>query len=116
VFKALTVALLIVALAVVLLAVADEAAISGTVKAVDAAAQTVTLESTARGKMRKVVVHLKPGARIVRFARSAESGREGFVEQALALTDLKPGWVISVETKHEGGKEVADVVKVVLER
>lgn len=56
-------------------------------KAVDVAAQTVTLESTAKGKTRQVVVHLKPGARIV-----------------------------SVETKHEGNKEVAEVVKVVLER
>ena len=80
---------LAVVLAVVLwsaLARADEAPISGTVKAVDAGAQTVTLESTAKGKTRQVVVH------------------------------LKPGWIISVEAKHEGGKEVADVVKVVLER
>ena len=66
---------------------ADEAPISGTVKAVDVAVQTVTLESTAKGKTRQVVVHLKPGARIV-----------------------------SVATKHEGNKEVAELVKVVLER
>ena len=95
---------------------ADEAPISGTVKAVDASAQTVTLESTAKGKTRQVVVHLKPGAKIVKFARSSEPGKAGFVEQALTLADLKPGWIVSVETKHEGGKEVADVVKVVLER
>ena len=98
------------------LAWADEAPISGTVKAVDASAQTVTLESTAKGKTRTVVVHLKPGAKIVKFARSSEPGKTGFVEQALILADLKPGWIVSVETKHEGGKEVADVVKVVLER
>ena len=98
------------------LARADEAPISGTVKAVDAGAQTVTLESTAKGKTRTVVVHLKPGAKIVKFARSSEPGKAGFVEQALTLVDLKPGWIVSVETKHEGGKEVADVVKVVLER
>ena len=97
-------------------ACADEAPISGTVKAVDAGAQTVTLESTAKGKTRTVVVHLKPGAKIVKFARSSESGKTGFVEQALTLTDLKPGWIVSVEAKHEGDKEVADVVKVVLER
>ena len=95
---------------------ADEAPISGTVTAVDASAQTVTLESTAKGKTRQVVVHLKPGAKIVKFARSSEPGKTGFVEQALTLADLKPGFIVSVETKHEGGKEVADVVKVVLER
>ncbi len=95
---------------------ADEAPIAGTVKAVDAAAQTVTLESTAKGKTRQVVVHLKPGARIVKFVRAAEPGKTGFIEQQLALTDLKPGWIISVEAKHEGDKEVADLVKVVLER
>ena len=98
------------------LAWADEAPISGTVKAVDAGAQTVTLESTAKGKTREVIVHLKPGTKIVKFARSPEPGKTGFVEQALGLTDLKPGWIVSVEAKHEGGKEVADVVKVVLER
>ena len=98
------------------LAWADEAPISGTVKAVDTGAQTVTLESTAKGKTRQVVVHLKPGAKIVKFARSSETGKTGFVEQALTLADLKPGWIVSVETKHEGGKEVADVLKVVLER
>ena len=40
----------------------------------------------------------------------------GFVEQSLALSDLKPGWLVSIETRHEGNKEVADLVKVVLER
>lgn len=98
------------------IACADEAPISGTVKAVDAGAQTVTLESTAKGKTRQVVVHIKPGTKIVKFARSSDPGKTGFVEQALGLTDLKPGWIVSVEAKHEGGKEVADIVKVVLER
>lgn len=97
-------------------AAADEAPISGTVKAVDAAAKTVTLESTTKGKTRQVVVHLKPGARIVKFARATEPGKAGFVEQSLALTDLKPGWIVSVEARHEGNKEVAELVKVVLER
>jgi hypothetical protein len=95
---------------------ADEAPISGTVKSIDAAAKTVTLESTAKGKTRQVVVHLKPGAKIVKFVRATEPGKTGFVEQPLALTDLKPGWVVSVETKHEGDKEVAELVRVVLER
>ncbi len=97
-------------------AVGDEAPISGTVKAVDAAAQTIALESTAKGKTRQVVVHLKPGARIVKFIRTTEPGKTGFVEQPLALTDLKPGWIVSVQTKHEGDQEVAEAVKVVLER
>lgn len=97
-------------------AAADEAPIAGTVKAVDAAAKTVTLESTAKGKTRQVVVHLKPGARIVKFARATGAGETGFVEQPLALTDLKPGWIVSVEARHEGNKEVAEIVKVVLER
>lgn len=97
-------------------AVADEAPISGTVKAVDTAAQTVTLESTAKGKTRQVVVHLKPGARVVKFVRATEPGKTGFVEQPVPLAALKPGSIVSVETKHEGDKEVADLVKVVLER
>ena len=95
---------------------ADEAPISETVKAVDPAANTVTLESTAKGKTRTVVIHLKPGAKIVKFNRETEPGKTGFVEQQLTLTDLKPGWIVSAEAKHEGNKEVAEVVKVVLER
>jgi hypothetical protein len=97
-------------------AFADEAPISGTIKAIDVAAQTVTLETTAKGKTREVTVDLKPGSRIVRFARSPEPGKAGFVEQSAALNDLKPGWVVSVTSKHDGGREVAEVVKVVLER
>lgn len=95
---------------------ADEGPISGTVTSVDPGANTVTLESIAKGKTRTVVVHLRPGARIVKFNRPTEPGKTGFVEQALVLTDLKPGWIVSVEAKHEGNEEVADVVKVVLER
>lgn len=102
--------------AVSTIGVADEAPISGSVKMVDAAAQTVTIESTAGGKTRQVVVHLKPGAKVVRFVRSTDPGKPGFVEQTAALTDLKPGWIVSVATKHEGNTEVADTIKVVLER
>jgi len=98
------------------IASADEAPISGTVKSVDSAAQTVTLETTAKGKTRQVVVHLKPGGKVVRFSRSTAPGQTGFVEQAVALADLKPGWIVSAATKHEGDKEVAELVKVVLER
>lgn len=95
---------------------ADEEPISGTLKAVDARAQTLTLESTAKGKTRQVVVHLKPGVKIVKFVRPTEPGKTGFVEQPLALGDLKPGWILSVATKHEGDKEVTELVRVVLER
>lgn len=94
----------------------DEAPISGTVKAIDPAAQTLTLETTAKGKTREVTVDIKPTSRIVRFTRASEPGKSGFVEQASSLADLKPGWVVSVTTRHDGGREVADSVKVVLER
>lgn len=112
----LAAALLFLGTVLVAPTLADEAPISGTVKAVDATANTVTLESTAKGKTRTVVVHLTAGARIVKFSRATEPGKTGFVEQQLALTDLKPGWIVSAETRHDGGKEVAEVVKVVLER
>ena len=50
------------------------------------------------------------------FVRATEPGQTGFVEQAIALADIKPGWIVSVATKHEGDREVAELVKVVLER
>ena|SRR2546425_829718 len=96
--------------------IADEAPISGTVKAVDASAKTLTLQTTSKGKTRDVTIFLKPDSKIVKFARATEPGKTGFVEQPLTLTDLKPGWVVSVTAKHEGGNEVADMVKVVLEK
>ncbi len=95
---------------------ADEAPISGTVKGVDTTAKTLTLDVTSKGKTRSVIVHLRPGARIVKFARATEPGKTGFVEQDVALGDVKTGWIVSATTKHEGDKEVADTVKVVLER
>ena len=114
--RAVTVIMVLTAIVSSGIAVADEAPISGAVIAVDPAAQTVTIESTAKGKTRQVLVHLNPGAKVVRFIRPTEPGKTGFVEQTAALTDLKPGWIVSVATKHEGDKEVADLVKVVLER
>jgi hypothetical protein len=109
-------ALLISSLLCLTSAYADEAPISGTVKTIDPTAQTVTLETTAKGKTREVTVDIKPASRIVRFMRATEPGKTGFVEQTATLADLKPGWVVSVTTRHEGGREVADSVKVVLER
>ena len=110
------VALLLVGWLVVGVAGADEAPISGAVKSVDTSAQTVTVETTSKGKTREITVLLKPGAKVVKFVRPTEPGKSGFVEQSLALSDLKPGWLVNIETKHEGNKEVADLVKVVLER
>lgn len=97
-------------------AFADEAPISGTVKAIDVQARTLTIEVASKGKTREVTIYVKPGARIVRFARSTDPGKTGFVEQEAALADVKPGWVVSATTKHEGNREVADVVKIVVER
>lgn len=107
---------MIVALVVAGTARADERPIAGTVKGVDTGAQTLTLQTTAKGKMREVTVHIKPGASIVRFVRGTEPGRTGFVEQPLTLADLKPGWIVSVTARHDGDREVAQTIKVVLER
>src|SRR5256712_10008121 len=97
-------------------AVADEAPISGTVQAIDASANTLRLQTTAKGKTRDVTIVLKPDWKMVKFARAPKPGPTGFVEQPLTLSDLKPGWVVSVTTKHEAGKEVAEVGTVILEK
>jgi len=91
-------------------AVLDEAPISGTVQAIDASANTLRLQTTAKGKMRDVTT------KIVKFARATAPGTTGLVERRLTLSDLKPGWVVSVSTKHEAGKEVAEAVQVILEK
>lgn len=82
----------------------------------DEAARALTLDTSARGNTREVVVHLKPGARIVKFVRPSEPGKAGFEERPLALADLKVGSIVSIETRHGGHRGVADLVKVVLER
>ena len=111
---------LIVAAAVLLgltaAAVADEAPIAGTVKSVDTAAGTMLVESASKGKVRQVVIHMRPESKVVRFVRSADGGKPGFSEQAATLADVKPGWHVSVKTRHEGEKEVAEVVRVVHEK
>jgi len=48
-------------------AVVDEAPIAGTVKAIDASAKTLTLQTTAKGKTRDVTILLKPDSKIVKF-------------------------------------------------
>jgi hypothetical protein len=96
--------------------IADEAPIAGTVKSVDTAAGTFLVESTSKGKVREVVIHMRSDSRIVRFTRAPDGGKPGFSEQAATLADLRPGWIVSVKTKHEAQKEVAETVRVVHER
>ena len=95
---------------------ADEAPIAGTVKSVDIAEGTLLVESASKGKVRQVVIYMRPESRVVRFARSTDASKPGFSEQPATLGDVKPGWTVSVKTKHEGDKEVAEVVRVVHEK
>ena len=116
---ALVLATGLVAIALILMAPAsvraDEAPIAGVVRAVDVGAQTFVVESAAKGTTRQVTIHMRPTSRVVRFVR-ADQGRGGFVEQAVTLADLKPGSMVNVTTAHEGEREVAQVVRIVLER
>jgi hypothetical protein len=105
----LTIALILLPM----LAFGDEAPIAGTVKSVDAGAQTLTVEARAKGKIREVVIDIRPTTKIVRFVRE---GSGLIKEQAAGLDDLKPGWTVSVTTKHEGQREVAEFVRVVHEK
>lgn len=95
---------------------ADEAPIAGIVKSVDAAAGTFLVESTSKGKVRQVVIHMRSESKVVRFTRSTDAGKSGFNEQPSTLGELKAGWTVSVKAKHEGDKEVAEVVRVVHEK
>ena len=109
------VSLMVIAVASALVG-ADAAPIAGTVKSVDPAAGTFVVQSTSRGKTREVVIHMRPASKVVRFVRSTDATKPGFNEQPAALGDLKVGWTVSVKTKHEGDKEVAELVKVVHEQ
>ena len=42
--------------------------------------------------------------------------KTGFAEQAVSQAQIKPGWIVSATTKHEGEREVAEHVKIVVER
>jgi hypothetical protein len=109
----------VLAIAVLVMAAAsagaDEAPIAGVVKAVDVGAQTFIVESTAQGKTRQVTIYMRPTSRVIRFVR-ADQGRGPLVEQAAALADLRAGWMVNVTTVHEGDREVAQLVRIVLER
>ena len=100
----------------VAIAIADEAPISGTVKSVDPTARTLTVEVAGKGKVRVVTIHMKPGAKVVRFIRRAQGGQSGFEEQEVSLAEVKSGWVVSAATRHEGDREIAEQVKIVFER
>ncbi len=95
---------------------ADEAPISGTVKAVDVGARTLTLEVASKGKTRVVIVYMRSEAKVVRFVRPTEPGKTGFVEQEVPLSAVKAGWIASATTKHDGDREVAERVTIVVER
>ena len=94
---------------------ADEAPITGTVKAVDSAGNILAVQAMAKGKPREVAIHVRPDTKIVRFVRGAE-GKGGFDEQTAALADIKPGWTVTVTTVHEGDKEVARLIRIVHEK
>jgi len=97
-------------------ALADSAPIAGTVKSVDAPGGTFVVEGFNKGRVRQVTIHMRGDSKIVRFQRSADASTPGFNEQPAALADLRPGWTVSVKTRHEGDKEVAEVVRVVHEK
>jgi hypothetical protein len=106
--------LVVVMLSAVAIACADEVPIAGRVTSIDVANRTLTVESAAKGKVRVVVIDVKPDTKIVRFARGADG--KGFSEQPATLEDLKPGWTVSVKTHHHGDREVAELVRVVHEK
>jgi len=112
----LMVAVLVLVFAHANASLADEAPIAGTVRAVDPAARTLTVEAREHGRVRVVVIEIRPASRIVRTRRSSDPAKPGFVEQAVALEDIAPGFTVSVTTKHDGDREVAEVVKVLGER
>ena len=94
----------------------DEAPIAGTVKSVDTAAGTMLVESAGKGQVRYVVIHMRADSKVVRLVRSTDASKPGFKEQPATLSDVKPGWTVSVKTKHEGDKEIAEVVRIVYEK
>ncbi len=68
----------------------------------------------AKGKVREVVIEVRPATKLVRFARVGSGGV--FREQPVPPGDIKPGWTVSVTTKHEGTREVAELMRVVHEK
>jgi hypothetical protein len=98
------------------LALADEAPISGTIKTINPAAQTMTVQTTAKGRSREVTIVMKPSTRIVRFTHSTEPDKHYFAEQPATLNDLQSGWIVRVTTQPGGARGMAELVQVMLER
>jgi hypothetical protein len=95
---------------------ADEVPIVGMVTSVDTVTGTLVVESASRGKTRQVTIYVSGDSKVVRFERAPEGTKPSFTERATPLRDVKPGWVVSVKTRHEGDREVAEIVRVVQER
>jgi hypothetical protein len=95
---------------------ADEAPIAGVVKSIDMAAGTFVVERTTRGRVRQVVVHMRPESKVIRLVRSSDPGKSDLREQPSTLGELKAGWTVSVTARHEGSREVAVVVRVIQEK
>jgi hypothetical protein len=94
----------------------DEAPVAGTVQAVDLTAKTLTVEARARGGPRLVVIEVRAESKIIRSRRSSDPARPGFVEEPVLLEQIKPGWSVSVTTKHDADREIAVVIKILAER
>jgi hypothetical protein len=93
---------------------AHEAPITGTVKAVDTAARTVTLDAVVEGTRVEVAIHVGPDTRVVRLTRAAQALFR-FVERPATLADIRPGATVSVTTDHEGEREIARLVRILHE-
>jgi hypothetical protein len=106
--------LLIALISVAEVGLGDEAPITGIVKAVDAASGTLIVEARAKGTVREVTIEVRASTRVVRFAR--EGGGGAFKEEPTSLEAIRPGWTVSVTTRHEGTREVAELVRVVHEK
>ena len=103
-------------LGLALAASADQAPIFGTVKSVDTAAGTLVVERTSEGKMRQVVIHMRPESKVVGVVPSQAGSKSATNEQPATFADVKPGRTVSVKTKHQGAVEVAEVVRVLHEK
>jgi len=95
---------------------ADEVPIVGMVTSVDAVTGTLVVESASRGKTRRVKIYIRSDSKVVRFERAPEGKNPSFTERATPLREVQPGWVVSVKTRHEGDREIAEIVRVVQER
>lgn len=93
----------------------------GTVVAVDAARQTITLEEAgpSRGpeiRLGKYTARIDPGARVElveRADRGSDGWPGGFVERELRAADVRPGDYASLSVEDRGGKPVVTRIQVI---